>query len=342
MSKELKEVIEQLSLEKGLPQETIIEIVESTIREAAQKYFNKEEILNVIFDINEGEVKILTKKKVVGKVNDSMKEISWESARKHKPDVKIGEEIEIPIPPEILGRTVAYAFKNLIFNKITKVERERIYKEYFPRIDEVVTGRVRRFLGEDAVLMLDKAEALLPKKEQLPNETLKRDKELKVMIKKVYREGKDPQIIVTRLTEKFLVKLLKQEIPELDDGTIELKNVVREPGIKSKVAVYTEDKAIDPVGACIGMRGNRILAITRELNGERIDVVVWSEDPEIFIKNAMSPAKVIKVKIVDKEKRRAYVYVTKDQLAIAIGKQGVNVKLASRLTKWHIDLQVEE
>ncbi len=342
MPKNLLEIIEQVSREKGIDREVFFKAIEDAIKTAAKIYFKENEPVNIDFDWKEGDIKIFTKKVVVKKVKDEAKEVSWEQAKKTNPDVKLGDTIEINLPAEILGRISAQVAKNIIYNEIYTAERDKVYKEFAPKIGTIITGKVRRFLGNDAVLSVGKAEALLPKKEQLKTDNIKRGMELKALIRKVYKEGKDPQIILTRKSKSFLIKLLEFEIPEIADGTIELKSVVREPGEKSKIAVYTKEKNIDPIGACIGMRGNRILAVTRELSGERIDVVIWSENPEIFIKNAMAPAKISRIKILSEEERKAIVYVPKEQLAIAIGKQGVNVKLASKLTGWHIDLQRED
>ena len=342
MPKGLLEIINQVSAEKGIDKEVFFKAIEDAIRSTAENYFKTDEPVNVSFDWKNGEIKISTKKKVVANVNNPAKEISWEKASKENPNVKIGDIIEINMPAEILGRISAQAAKSIIYSEINFAEKEKIYKEYFPKINTIITGKVRRFLGNDAVLSIGKAEALLPKKEMIKSDNLTRGQDIKALIKKVYREGRDPQILVTRSSRTFLIKLLEFEIPEVSDGTIELKSVVREPGEKSKISVFTKEKNIDPIGACIGMRGNRILAVTRELNGERIDVIIWSEDPEIYIKNAMAPAKISRIKILDEKEKKAIVYVPKDQLAIAIGKQGINVKLASKLTGWHIDLQKEE
>ena len=340
--KELLKIIEQVSKEKGIDETVFFRAIEDAVKSAAQNYFKKDEVVLVLFDWNEGEIKIFSKKAVVAKVQDPGKEISWEQARKILPDVKIGEEIDISLPAETLGRISASVAKSIIYDKLNTAEKDRIYKEYFPKTGEIVTGRVRRFLGADVVLALDKAEALLSQKDRLKGDRLERDQDVKSLVKKVFREGKDPQVHVTRTSREFLIKLLMMEIPELQDGTIELNAVVREPGEKAKIAVSTKERNVDPVGACIGMKGNRILAVTRELSGERIDVVIWSEDPEIYIRNAMSPAKVARVKISNPKDKKAIVVVPKDQLAIAIGRQGANVKLASKLTGWHIDLQQEE
>ncbi len=342
MPKGLLDIISQVSAEKGIDKEVFFKAIEDAIKSAAANYFKTDEPVNVSFDWKNGEINISTKKKVVAKVSDPLKEISWEKASKDDPNIKIGDIIEINMPAEILGRISAQAAKTIIYSEINTAEKEKIYKEYSPKINHIITGKVRRFLGDDVVISIGKVEALLPRKEMIKSDNIVRGQDIKALIKKVYKEERDPQIIVTRSSRTFLIKLLEFEIPEVSDGTIELKSVVREPGEKSKISVFTKEKNIDPIGACIGMRGNRILAVTRELNGERIDVIIWSDNPEIYIKNAMAPAKVSRIKILNETEKRAIVYVPKDQLAIAIGKQGINVKLASKLTGWHIDLQKEE
>ncbi len=342
MPKGLLEIISQVSAEKGIDKEILFKAIEDAIKTTAAKYFKTDKHVNVSFDWKNGDIKISTQKKVVAEVKDPVKEISWEKASKENPNIKIGDIVEINMPTEILGRISAQAAKSIIYSEINSAEKDKVYSEYSPKINHIITGRVRRFLGKDAVLSLGKAEALLPKKEMIKTDNLVRGQDIKALIKEVYKHKRDPQIIVTRNSRNFLIKLLEFEIPEISDGTIELKSVVREPGEKSKISVYTKERNIDPIGACIGMRGNRILAVSKELNNERIDVIIWSEDPEIYIKNAMAPAKVSRIKILDDKERRAIVYVPKDQLAIAIGKQGINVKLASKLTGWHIDLQKEE
>jgi len=342
MSQALLKIIDQVSRKKGIDKEVFFKVIEEAVQSAAKNYFKNNEPVNVSFDWEKGEIEIFTKKKVVRKVKNETKEISWEQAKKYNPKVKVGDMIEISLPAEILGRISAKVAKDIIYNEINLAEKNKIYNEYSPKIGEIIKGKVRRFLNKGIVLSIDNdVEGLLPNREKLRSDNFKRGEEVKALIKKVYRGASDPQIIVSRTSKDFLLKLLEFEIPEIADGTIELKSVVREPGEKSKIAVFTKERNVDPIGTCIGMRGNRILAITRELSGERIDVIIWSEDPEIYIANAMSPARVSRVKLTDKKNKKAEVYAPKNQLAIAIGKKGVNVKLASKLTHWHIDLKEE-
>jgi N utilization substance protein A len=329
----------QLSKERGLGTSIIIGAIEESLRVASAKYFTHQENVTVDFRPEKGELRVHVSKRIVEKPGDLAGEIALEEARAFKADARIGDEMEIDLPSETLGRIAAQAAKQVIFQKVRDAEQEKIYGQFAPRLGEIVTGIVRRFENQAAVLDVNGTDVLLSLRDKLPQEEFKRGDKVKAAILQVQRGSKGPQIFVSRSHPKFLRKLLELEIPEIAAGVIVVKDAVRQPGERAKVAVMTKEKDIDPVGACIGVKGNRILAISKELQGEKIDVIEWSANPGGYAKAALSPAKVEKIVVVNRDEKVLQALVPKDQLSLAIGKKGINVKLASWLVGWKIEIK---
>ncbi|MEW6456632.1 MAG: transcription termination factor NusA [Acidobacteriota bacterium] len=342
MENNLIKMIREISAERKISPQAVFKAIKEAISEASKKYFGANEIVDVDFNEKTGEVKVYVKKKVVQKVVNEAKEIAWEQARKIFPDVKIGKIVEINLPAETLGRIAAQVAKNIIFQKVREAEKEMVFREFSPKIGELTFGIIRRFDNDDVIVDLEKAEGVLPKKERPENETYPRGDMIKVLIKNVLKDSKGPQVILSRSDPKFLIKLLELEIPEISEGIIEIKGISRIPGERSKVAVWSKEKDVDPVGSCIGMKGARISSLLKELRGEKIDIIPWSPNIEEYVRAALSPAKVDKISILNTKERTAEIIVSSDQLSLAIGKKGHNVKLASRLLEWKIEIKSNE
>ncbi|HEK85968.1 MAG TPA: transcription termination factor NusA [Candidatus Aminicenantes bacterium] len=333
--------INQLSKERGVEPRIIVKAIEESLRMAARKFFHNGEEIQVDFKPEKSELRVYVIKKVVDKVTDPATEISLNEALIHNPEARLEQEIEIELPAETLGRIAAQAAKQVIFQKVRDAEQEKIYEEFAPRIGEIVTGVVRRFENQGSVLEVNRVEAFLPDKEKLPGDDFKPGDLVKALIAQVQRNSRGPQVLLSRTSPRFLHKLLELEIPEIASGTIKVKEVVRQPGERAKVAVFSQQKDVDPVGACIGVKGNRIMAISRELQGEKIDVVEWAEDPLTYAKAALSPAKINKVVITNKPGKEMEAWVDQEQFSLAIGKRGINVRLASKLVGWKISIKQE-
>lgn len=320
----------------------IVNAIKEAIREASKKYYKAKDIVSLDFDEKTGEVMVVVKKKVVQKVSNPEKEISWEQARKLNPNVKIGNIIAVNVSAEILGRISAQTAKQIIFQKVSEAERLYIYNEFYPKIGMLVNGVVRRFDADNVIVDLEKAEGVLPKKERPAHESYNRGDRIKAVILDVLKDAKGPQVILSRSANLFLKRLMELEIPEIADGTIEIKGIARLPGERSKVAVYSRYKDVDPVGSCIGVKGGRINSILKELKGEKIDIVQWSSSLEEFVTNTLSPAKVVSVRKLDETEKKLEVVVPQTQLSIAIGKKGQNVRLASKLLGWQLEIKTNE
>jgi len=332
--------IHQLSKERGLEPRVIVNAIEESLKAASSKYFSHDEKIHVVFKPEKGDIRVFSKKLIVKQASDLAAEISLDEAKDIDTNAKIGDTIEIDLPSDTLGRIAAQAAKQVIFQKVRDAEQERVFKLYAPRLGDIITAVVRRFeSSKNMILELDKTEILFPYKEKLPNESFRRGDRVKVVIKQVFQDTKGPQVIVSRTDSRFLVKLLEMEIPEIANGNIVIKDIVRQPGERAKVAVLSKEKDIDPIGACIGVKGNRILAISSELQGEKIDVIEWSDNPLVYAKAALNPAKVGKVFILNKKEQVLQAVVPKGQLSLAIGKKGINVRLASRLVGWKIEIK---
>ncbi|MGA2586497.1 MAG: transcription termination factor NusA [Candidatus Aminicenantales bacterium] len=330
----------QLSKERGVVPSVIISAIEESLKVAASKHYTKNEDIHVGFRPEKGELRVYAVKQVVPKSSDNAREIALEEARLIRPDANIGETVEMDLPSDTLGRIAAQAAKQVIVQKVRDAEQEKIYGEFAPRLGEIVMGVYRRTENEAMILEVNKTDVLFPLREKLFNDNFERGDQIRAVITMVKKghKGQELQVIVSRASPKFLEKLLELEIPEIANGAIEIKDIVRQPGERAKVAVATKEKDVDPVGACIGVKGSRILAISKELSGEKIDIIIWSANPLSYAKAALSPARIENIIILDKNEKTMQAIVTKDQLALAIGKNGINVKLASKLIGWKIGI----
>jgi len=338
-----QQTIETLAKEKGIEPEVIISAIEEAVRTASRKYYKTNEDLQARFNRETGQVDLFALKVIVEEVTDPATQVSLTEAHElYGDEAEVGMEIEFPKSTDVLGRIAAQTAKQVIYQKVREAERENIFAEYNDRIGEVMTGGVKRFENGDIVLELGRIEAVLPRKEQSRAESYAPGDRVRAVIKSVNRSAKGPQIVLSRTDAALLVKLFEQEVPEIYDGTVVIKGAVREAGDRAKVAVYSRERDVDPVGACVGMKGTRVQSIIRELRGEKIDIVEWSEDPVSFVTNALSPAKVQRVSIVDDHERVMEVVVEDKQLSLAIGKKGQNVRLAAKLSGWRIDIKSEE
>lgn len=342
MQSMLNQMIDQISREKNVEPKVIISALEDAMVAAARKYFKTNEDLHSRFIPETGTIEVFAVKRVVEEVTNPLIEISLEEARKIDESLQLNDTVEIPKPTDVLGRIAAQTAKQVIYQKVREAERDFIYREYHKRVGEMVTGIVKRFEGPDAILEIDKIEALLPLREQARGERLRQGERIKVMIVRVAKASKDPQVVVSRAHPDLLRKLFEIEVPEIREGSVVIKGVAREAGERSKIAVASLNKEIDPVGACVGIKGVRINAITRELKDEKIDIIQWSDDPTLFAANALSPAKISRVIVANPQEKVLEVIVEKAQLSLAIGKKGQNVRLASKLLGWEINVKSEE
>jgi N utilization substance protein A len=342
MSNIIAQTIEQISKEKNVDPKIIISALEDAMVAASRKFYKTNEDINARFDPATGTVEIFAVRRVVETVENPSLEISLSDAKEIDSTLEIDDTVEIPKPTDVLGRIAAQTAKQVILQKVREAERQNIYSEYSQKIGEMVNGIAKRFEGPDIIVDIGKTEALLPLREQSRAETYKQGERIRAVIVKVLPVAKGPQVILSRADPQMLVRLFEMEIPEIYDGTIVVKSAVHEPGDRAKVAVASLDRDVDPVGACVGMKGSRINSIIRELRGEKIDIVQWSEDPAQYAANALNPAKISKVLIIEPAEKRMEVIVEEKQQSLAIGKKGQNVRLASRLIGWQIDVKSEE
>ena len=343
MQNPLMQTIEALAKEKGIEANTIITAIEDAVLTASRKYYKTNENLKTRFNPETGQVDLFAIKHIVNDVTNDATEISLKEAQDlYGEEAEVDMEIEFPKRTDVLGRIAAQTAKQVIFQKVREAERENIFAEYNQQIVEVKNGVVKRFENGDIIVELGRIEAVLPRKEQSRAESYTPGERIRAVIKGVNRSAKGPQIVLSRTDPALLIKLFEQEVPEIYDGTVMIRGAVREAGDRAKVAVYSRERDVDPVGACVGMKGTRVQAIIRELRGEKIDIVEWSEDPVQLVTNALSPAKVQRVSIVDERDRIMEVVVEDKQLSLAIGKKGQNVRLAAKLTGWRIDIKSEE
>ena len=337
MNRELIRIVEQMSKERGIPKESIIETLESALLSAVRKKYGID--LDIFIKINDktGEISINAIRKIVGDVTDSVREISLKDAKKIDPSKGIDDTIETPISIEGFGRIGAQTAQQVLFQKVREAEKGAIYEEYKDRAGQIVSGVVIRREKGAYYIALGRAEATLPQKNTLPTENLKRGETIRAYLEEVKITPKGPLILLSRTHPNFVAELFKMEIPEIYEGLVVIKNIVREAGDRTKLTVQSNSASVDPVGACVGMKGTRVQSIVRELNGERIDIIPWTDDPRVLIPKALSPASVESIGINEEEKS-AMVVVSDQQLSIAIGKRGQNVRLAMKLTGWDIDI----
>ncbi len=337
MNRELISVIDEIGRQKGIDKTRVIGAIESALQTAAKKRFGQAENIQVEIDPKTGEISVVSKKTIVETVTNPKAEISLQEARHYDSEAEVGDEIGSLIEMDELGRIAAQTAKQVIFQKVREAEWEAVQREYSTRQGDLVTGIILGMERRNYLVDLGKTEAILPIQEQIPRETYRRGDRVKAMLLEVRRTPKDVQVILSRSHPQFVAKLFELEVPEVMEKIIEIKSVVREPGDRTKIAVTSREKAVDPVGACVGIKGSRVQAVVRELRGEKIDIITWTQDPRVFIAEALNPATIEKVGI-DEEKKSALVVAADSQLSLAIGKNGQNVRLAARLTGWKIDI----
>ncbi|MDR4471113.1 MAG: transcription termination factor NusA [Nitrospira sp.] len=337
MNRELIAVIDEIGRQKGIDKARVIGAIESALQTAAKKRFGQAENIQVEIDSKTGEISVVSKKIIVDTVANPKAEISLKEAREYDEGAEVGDEIGSLIEMDELGRIAAQTAKQVIFQKVREAEWDAVQKEYSTRQGDLVNGIILGMERRNFLVDLGKTEAILPIQEQIPRETYRRGDRVKALLLEVRRTPKDVQVILSRSHPQFVAKLFELEVPEVGEKIVEIKSIVREPGDRTKIAVSSRDKAVDPVGACVGIKGSRVQAVVRELRGEKIDIITWTQDPRVFIAEALNPATIEKVGI-DEEKKSALVVVADSQLSLAIGKNGQNVRLAARLTGWKIDI----
>jgi transcription termination/antitermination protein NusA len=342
MSASIGQSIDAVCKEKGIDREVVIEAVKEAVRAAARKQFKSGEEIQVEWSPETG-LEIFASKVVVETVENPGRELSLDEAKELAGDeVEVGDELQLPLPVEDMGRIAAQTAKQILFQKVRDAERANIYEQYIDKVGDLVNGYVKRFERGDIIVDLGTVESVLPRNQQSRGEQWNQGERVRVVIDDVSKESKGPQVVVSRTSPELLKRLFEMEVPEIYDGTVVIKSAVREPGERAKIAVASTERDVDPVGACVGMKGSRVQAIIRELRGEKIDIIEWSDEPSVFAANALSPAKVNQVRITDIEHRQMEVIVNEDQLSLAIGKRGQNVRLATKLVGWNIDIRSEE
>jgi transcription termination/antitermination protein NusA len=340
MNVEFIEALEQLQKEKGIDKDTLIEAIEAALISGYKRNFNSAPNVRVEINRDTGVVRVFARKTVVEEPEDTRLEISLDAALDISPTYQIGDVVEIEVTPRDFGRIAAQTAKQVVTQRIREAERSIIYSRYVDREDDIVNGVVQRVDSKVAYVDLGQTEAVLPVTEQMPTDRLEPGDRIKAYITRVERTTKGPQIVLSRTHPGLLKRLFELEVPEIYDGVVEIKSVSREAGHRSKIAVHSRNPEVDPIGACVGAKGMRVQAVVNELHGEKIDIVKWSEDPAEFVANALSPAKVVDVQILEEEKV-ARAIVPDYQLSLAIGKEGQNARLAAKLTNWKIDIKSE-
>ena len=336
----LSHIIEQVGKDKGIDKSILIEALESAMLKAAEKRFGANKIIEAHYQEEMGEIELFLFKDVVEEPQNPDTEISLEDAKELDPDAALGDSIGVKLDSREFGRIDAQTAKQIIIQKVREAERNIVFSEYSSKKGEIITGIVQRFEKGDIIVDLGRAEAVLPKKEQVRREGYRQGERIRGVVLDVKTEAKGPQVIISRTHPGFLIKLFQMEVPEIFEGIVEIRGAAREPGERAKIAVVSNNSDVDPVGACVGVKGSRVQAVVQELKGEKIDIVHWSDDPAIFVKNTLSPAQISRV-IVDEAEHAMEVIVPDDQLSLAIGKKGQNVRLAAKLTGWKIDIRTE-
>lgn len=340
MNTELLEALNILEKEKDISKETLLEAIENSLLNACKNHFGKADNVKVIMDRETCDYQLFAEKEVVEEVEDTLEQISLEDARNIDGKYDIGDIVQIPIESKSFGRIATQNAKNLILQKIREEERKVVYDQYFEKEKDIVTGIVQRYVGKNVSINLGKADAMLTENEQVKGEVFKPTERIKLYVVEVKNTTKGPKILVSRTHPELVKRLFESEVTEVKDGIVEIKSIAREAGSRSKIAVWSNDPDVDPVGACVGMNGARVNAIVQELRGEKIDIINWSDNPAILIENSLSPAKVISV-MADPDEKAASVIVPDYQLSLAIGKEGQNARLAARLTGFKIDIKSE-
>lgn len=337
---DLNYVIEQVGKEKGIPKETLVEALEEAILSASKKKFGNHLDLEAKYNIELGEIEVFQFKTVVEEVNEPDSEISLENAKQHDPECMTGDSIGIKTDTSSLGRIAAQTAKQVILQKVRNAESDVIYNEYKSKLGDIVTGVIQRIEKNHYVVNLGKTDAVLPFKETIPSENYRQRDRIKGYVLEVEKNQKGCTILLSRTHPGFLMKLFEMEVPEIQEGIIKILIASREPGERAKISVYSEDSDVDPIGACVGVKGSRVQAVVQELRGEKIDIIPWNKDPAKFVCSALAPARVSKV-YLNEEEHAMEIIVNDDQLSLAIGRKGQNVRLASKLTGWKIDISSE-
>jgi N utilization substance protein A len=340
MEVDLKRVIEQVSKDRNVSPQVLIETLERALLKAAKSKYGMEREIEAKFNRETGEVELFEFKTVVETVTDPGTQIAIADARQHDAAVEVDDQIGLKLDTAGFGRIAAQTAKQVIIQEVRGAERQMVYDEYKDRKGEIVNGIVRRIEKGNLIVDLGRAEAIVLRKEQVPREIFRVNERIRAYVLDVLKESKGPQIVLSRACTEFLTKLFEQEVPEIYEGIVRIEAAAREPGARSKIAVVSKDSDVDPVGACVGMRGSRVQAVVQELRGEKIDIVPWSADPVRYVVAALAPAQVVRI-MVDDEKRSMDVIVPDDQLSLAIGRKGQNVRLAVQLTRWKIDIKSE-
>jgi N utilization substance protein A len=337
---DLLQVADAVARDKGIDRDEVLQAMEQAIQKAGRSKYGQEYDIRSEIDRKSGQIRLLRFREVADPIENEATQIPLSEARRFNPDAEIGDFITDPLPPIDFGRIAAQTAKQVIVQKVRDAERARQFKEFKDRVGEIVNGLAKRVEFGNVIVDLGRAEAILRRDELLPRESFRQGERVRAYIYDVRQEARGPQIFLSRTHPQFMAKLFAQEVPEIYDGIIEIRAVARDPGSRAKIAVLSNDSGIDPVGACVGMRGSRVQAVVAELQGEKIDIIPWSADPATFVVNALAPAEVAKV-VMDEEQRRIEVVVPDDQLSLAIGRRGQNVRLASQLTGWDIDILTE-
>ena len=340
MSSELLDALTALEEQKGISRDVLIQAIEAALVTAYKRNFNQAQNVRVDLNLDTGSMVVYSRKDVVEDVEDERLEIALEDAKFINPAYQIGDIVEEEVTPRNFGRIAAQTAKQVVTQRVREAERGLIYEEYVDREDDIVTGVIERQDARNIYVSIGKVEAALPVNEQIQGEVYKPTSRIRVYITKVERTTRGPQVIVSRTHPGLLRRLFEMEVPEIYDGTVEIKSIAREAGDRSKISVYAHNEEVDPVGSCVGAKGARVQTIVNELNGEKIDIVEWSEDPVVFVANALSPSKVLDVQVNEEEKSTTVV-VPDYQLSLAIGKRGQNARLAAKLTGWKIDIKSE-
>ena len=340
MGEDMIRALEQLEKEKGVEIDVLIEAIEAALTSAYKRNFGSAQEVRANFDKLSGEIRVFSQKKIVENPNDAMSEISLEQARRIDATLGLDDVVEIEVTPRKFGRIAAQTAKQVVVQRIREAERDIIFDTFSNRENDIVTGIVNRYEKKNVIMDVGKAEAVLPEKEQSRNEDYRYNDRLKIFITEVKKTPKGPQIIVSRTHPGLVKRLFELEVPEIGDGTVEIRSISREAGSRTKIAVFSRDDNVDPVGACVGQKGTRVQAIVDELRGEKIDIIKWSSNPVEFLSSSLSPAKVVRVDLAEDEKI-AEITVPDFQLSLAIGKEGQNARLAAKLTGWKIDIRSE-
>lgn len=338
---EIKRVVDQVSRDKGIDKNVLIKAIEEALKSAARKKFGNKIEIEIQYNDQTGEIEVFQFKEVVEVVNDNLVEISFENGRKLDAECEIGDSLGTKMDTTTFGRIAAQSAKQVIIQKMKDAERNAVYSSFIDRKGEIINGIVQRVEHSgDIIVNLGQTEGILPLREQVPKETYRRGDRIRALLSEVLQDSRGPQIILSRTNPNFLINLFKTEVPEISEGIVSIMGAAREPGVRAKIAVSSNDSDIDPVGACVGMKGSRVQNVVQELKGEKIDIITWHVDAAKFVCNALSPAEIKRV-IIDEDNRSMEVIVPDESLSIAIGKRGQNVRLASKLTGWSLDVQNE-